>query len=88
MGVFSAKLGKSAGSFVLVMSACRRWWNAALPLIPAPLEREILHPALEILLKCIVQTSSKAAPVEEQVTVIDLVAIMILMPVVPVVVKL
>lgn len=37
----------------MVMAASRRWWNAALPLITAPLERELLRPSIEALISSI-----------------------------------
>uniref|UniRef100_H2Y0L3 Uncharacterized protein n=1 Tax=Ciona intestinalis TaxID=7719 RepID=H2Y0L3_CIOIN len=63
--VDSAKFGERAGNFSLVMMACRRWWNAALPLIPSPLERELLRQPLEVLLISILRTANNAAVVDE-----------------------
>ncbi|XP_078492369.1 cilia- and flagella-associated protein 46 isoform X3 [Ciona intestinalis] len=63
--VDSAKFGERAVNFSLVMMACRRWWNAALPLIPSPLERELLRQPLEVLLISILRTANNAAVVDE-----------------------
>uniref|UniRef100_H2YF97 Uncharacterized protein n=1 Tax=Ciona savignyi TaxID=51511 RepID=H2YF97_CIOSA len=59
--VDSAKFGERAGSFTLVMMSCRRWWNAALPLIPSPLERELLRQPLDVLLHSILRTADTSA---------------------------
>ena len=65
---FSTNYGKSSGDFAVVMSAVRRWWNAVLPLINSPLERELLRPALETLISCITSTSKFARSEEPTVS--------------------
>jgi len=62
---FSVKFAERARNFALVMSSCRKWWNAALPLIPSPVERELLRQPLEILLHCILTTASTVQSSDE-----------------------
>nr|CAB3230219.1 tetratricopeptide repeat protein 40 [Phallusia mammillata] len=56
--VSSTQFAERAGNFTLVMASSRRWWNAALPLIPSPLERELLRQPLEVLLQSIFHTAA------------------------------
>ncbi|XP_076807691.1 cilia- and flagella-associated protein 46-like isoform X3 [Clavelina lepadiformis] len=64
--VESAKYGKQAGSFKLVMLACRKWWNSALPFVSSVLQRETLGKPLEVLLTCILHTASQTQCNEEE----------------------
>ncbi|BFY98171.1 hypothetical protein BsWGS_01212 [Bradybaena similaris] len=53
----SAKFARSAGKYALVMAAARHFWNAILPLVTQPNERECLREALRIMLECISATA-------------------------------
>lgn len=49
------------------MSAARHYWNASLPLINQPIERELLRDALHLMLQCISDTADKRRYRKEEV---------------------
>ncbi|RUS85833.1 hypothetical protein EGW08_006385 [Elysia chlorotica] len=55
----SAKYARSAGNYELVMTAARHFWNASIPLVSQPIERELLKEPLKIILECITATADK-----------------------------
>ncbi|XP_076434592.1 cilia- and flagella-associated protein 46-like isoform X2 [Babylonia areolata] len=61
----SCRFARVAGNFELVMSAARHYWNAAIPLVSQPIERELLQAPLKIILDCIAATSDKKVKIEE-----------------------
>ncbi|GFO25849.1 cilia- and flagella-associated protein 46-like [Plakobranchus ocellatus] len=71
----SAKYARSAGNYELVMSAARHFWNACVPLVSQPIERELLKEPLKIILECIAASAEKAKkeekPPEEDVDAED-----------------
>lgn len=57
----AALFAADAQNYELVMQAARRYWNAALPLIQQPIEREVLKSPLTLLLDAINKTTDKNA---------------------------
>ncbi|XP_068876435.1 cilia- and flagella-associated protein 46 [Aphelocoma coerulescens] len=57
--VQSARYAGEAGNYSLVMFAARHFWNACLPLLGSPLDREQLKEPTEIILKNIIKAESK-----------------------------
>ena len=41
------------------MTAARHFWNASIPLVSQPIERELLKEPLKIILECIAATADK-----------------------------
>ncbi|GFS07539.1 cilia- and flagella-associated protein 46 [Elysia marginata] len=62
----SAKYARSAGNYELVMTAARHFWNACIPLVSQPIERELLKEPLKIILECIAATAEKEKKEEKQ----------------------
>ena len=60
----------NAKNYDLVMTAARHYWNACLPLINQPMERELLKEPLTILLECIRDTTDKNMFKKEEVCLI------------------
>ena len=46
-------------NYELVISAARRYWNACLPLMTHPIERELLQEPVSMILQCIGDTIDK-----------------------------
>ncbi|XP_027548081.1 cilia- and flagella-associated protein 46 isoform X5 [Neopelma chrysocephalum] len=55
----SARYAGEAGNYSLVMFAARHFWNACLPLLGSPHDREHLKEPTEIILKSIIKAESK-----------------------------
>ncbi|XP_017664651.1 PREDICTED: cilia- and flagella-associated protein 46 isoform X1 [Lepidothrix coronata] len=55
----SARHAGGAGNYSLVMFAARHFWNACLPLLGSPHDREHLKEPTEIILKSIIKAESK-----------------------------
>ena len=53
------RFGSEAENADLVLIAGRHYWNAILPLISQPIERELLREPISILLDCINGTTDK-----------------------------
>ncbi len=57
----SAMYARNAGNYDLVMTAARHYWNAIIPLVSQPIERELLREPTKQLLQCITDTTDKKA---------------------------
>ncbi len=44
----------------MVVAAARHFWNAVLPLVSQPLERDLLREPIILLLECLSETTDKA----------------------------
>ena len=55
----NARFGKNAKNYGMVMSAARMYWNAALPLINQPIERELLAEPITMMLDYITEVTDK-----------------------------
>ena len=53
------RFARTANNYELVMTAARHYWNAAIPLVSQPIERELLKEPFKIILECIVATADK-----------------------------
>lgn len=53
------RYAQQAGNHGLVMTAARHFWNACLPLIGQPIERQLLKEHLKTVLEAIAATSDK-----------------------------
>ncbi|XP_059152499.1 cilia- and flagella-associated protein 46-like isoform X4 [Physella acuta] len=62
--VRSARYAQQAGNHTLVMTAARHFWNACLPLIGQPIERQLLKEPLKTILEAIAATSDKKIKME------------------------
>ena len=62
------RFARAANNYELVMTAARHYWNAAIPLVSQPIERELLKEPLKIILECIAATTDKK--VKKEVSVI------------------
>ncbi|KAK6186277.1 hypothetical protein SNE40_008346 [Patella caerulea] len=60
----SARYGRNAKNYNLVMSAARHYWNACVALVNQPIERELLKEPVRVLLQCI--TATAEAPVKKE----------------------
>ena len=49
----------NANNYELVITAARHYWNASLPLINQPIERELLSDPISVLLSCISSVTDK-----------------------------
>ncbi|CAL1538602.1 unnamed protein product [Lymnaea stagnalis] len=56
--VISARYARKAGNYDLVMTAARHFWNASVPLVGLPMERELLKEHLKTVLEAISATAS------------------------------
>ncbi|KAH9492442.1 Cilia- and flagella-associated protein 46 [Bulinus truncatus] len=59
--VNSAKYAKNASNYELVMLAARHFWNACLPLVGQPIERELLKEPLRVILNATAAVANKNA---------------------------
>ncbi|XP_070541399.1 cilia- and flagella-associated protein 46-like isoform X2 [Ptychodera flava] len=57
--VNAARYGRKAENYQLVITAARHYWNAALPLVSEPIERQLLRQPLTIILDSITATVGK-----------------------------
>lgn len=66
----SCRFAKAANNYELVMTAARHYWNACLPLVSQPIERQLLKEPVTVILDCITATTAKTLkkepPPEEQ----------------------
>ena len=53
------RFGRNANNYDMVVTAARHYWNAALPLINQPIERELLSEPITLLLECISDVTDK-----------------------------
>ncbi|ESP03735.1 hypothetical protein LOTGIDRAFT_237561 [Lottia gigantea] len=53
----SARYARNAKNYGLVMSAARHYWNACVPLLNQPIERELIKEPVRVLLQCITATA-------------------------------
>lgn len=54
------RYGRAASNYDLVMAAARRYWNASLPLMTHPIERELLQEPVMFILQYIAETMDKS----------------------------
>ena len=66
--LFACSFACNARNGEMVMQAARHYWNACLPLIGQPIERELLKEPLTILLQCITDTTDKNKYKRDEVT--------------------
>ena len=57
---YTSRFARNADNGEMVMQAARHYWNASLPLINQPIERELLKDPLSMMLECITDTTDKA----------------------------
>ncbi|XP_041476710.1 cilia- and flagella-associated protein 46-like isoform X5 [Lytechinus variegatus] len=62
--LYSARYGRKANNYDLVITAARRYWNSCLVLISEPLERQLLKEPLTSILECINATYKKDVKVK------------------------
>ncbi|XP_072177207.1 cilia- and flagella-associated protein 46-like [Diadema setosum] len=62
----SARYGRKANNYDLVITAARRYWNACLMLISEPMERQLLKEPLTAILECINATYKKDTKVKSE----------------------
>ncbi|XP_056005172.1 cilia- and flagella-associated protein 46-like isoform X7 [Ostrea edulis] len=62
----SARFARNAENYDLVMTAVRHYWNACLPLVSQPIERELLREPIKVMLQCITATAEKIKKTEEK----------------------
>ncbi|XP_062591392.1 cilia- and flagella-associated protein 46-like [Saccostrea cucullata] len=62
----SARFARNAENYDLVMTAVRHYWNACLPLVSQPIERELLREPIKVMLQCITATAEKVKKTEEK----------------------
>ncbi|XP_065923991.1 cilia- and flagella-associated protein 46 isoform X6 [Magallana gigas] len=62
----SARFARNAENYDLVMTAVRHYWNASLPLVSQPIERELLREPIKVMLQCITATAEKVKKTEEK----------------------
>nr|XP_022339451.1 cilia- and flagella-associated protein 46-like isoform X3 [Crassostrea virginica] len=62
----SARYARNAENYDLVMTAVRHYWNACLPLVSQPIERELLREPIKVMLQCITATAEKVKKTEEK----------------------
>lgn len=65
---FSFRFGRNAKSYELVLAAARNYWNAVLPLIGSPFERQLLKESLKTILECLAATMDKIMMKAREVT--------------------
>ena len=53
------RFGRNANNYDLVITACRHYWNASLPLINQPIERELLVEPVSMILEYIADVTDK-----------------------------
>ena len=53
------RYAKNANNYDLVITSSRHYWNASLPLINQPIERELLSEPISLLLECISAVTDK-----------------------------
>ncbi|XP_071793797.1 cilia- and flagella-associated protein 46-like isoform X3 [Asterias amurensis] len=63
--VNAARYGRKAKNFGLVITAARQYWNACLPLVNEPMERQLLKEPLTIILDSITATTEKIVKKED-----------------------
>ena len=59
MSASRARYAMNANNYELVITAARHYWNASLPLINQPIERELLSDPISVLLSCISSVTDK-----------------------------
>lgn len=62
------RFARNAENYDLVMTAVRHYWNASLPLVSQPIERELLREPIKVMLQCITATAEKVKKTEVHIT--------------------
>ncbi|CAC5380788.1 Cilia- and flagella-associated protein 46 [Mytilus coruscus] len=62
----SARYARNADNYEMVMTAARHYWNACVPLVSQPIERELLREPIKMILQCITATAEKIKKKEEK----------------------
>ncbi|CAG2203029.1 Cilia- and flagella-associated protein 46 [Mytilus edulis] len=62
----SARYARNADNYEMVMTAARHYWNACVPLVSQPIERELLREPIKMILQCITSTAEKIKKKEEK----------------------
>ncbi|XP_071090002.1 cilia- and flagella-associated protein 46-like [Haliotis cracherodii] len=63
----SSRFARNANNYELVMTAARHYWNACLPLVGQPIERELLKEPIRVILQCITATAEKPQKKEDKI---------------------
>lgn len=53
------RYARNADNYEMVMTAARHYWNACVPLVSQPIERELLREPIKMILQCITSTAEK-----------------------------
>lgn len=53
------RYARNADNYEMVMTAARHYWNACVPLVSQPIERELLREPIKMILQCITATAEK-----------------------------
>ncbi|OWF46298.1 Tetratricopeptide repeat protein 40 [Mizuhopecten yessoensis] len=62
----SARFARNADNYEMVMTAARHYWNACMPLVSQPIERELLREPIKAILFCITTTAESVRKAEEK----------------------
>ena len=54
-----SRYARNADNYEMVMTAARHYWNACVPLVSQPIERELLREPIKVILQCITATAEK-----------------------------
>ena len=66
--VRSLRFGELAKSYEFVITAARHYWNAVIPLVNEPLERQLLKEPLQVVLQCLAAVTDKNIGKSEEVS--------------------